>query len=219
MNSTHYIGKAGEYAVAAQLLIRGINVHFPAVDDGVDLIAGDNIRIQIKTSRKAVIPKGRSGTAAYHFNVASSYYVKGSLVCTKRKRDWSKVVDFFVFWGIDENRFWVAPSVLLQKAQSGIQLGVKPTYFILNQQEIIALVRTGLDQRTVAARLGVSEMSVSRAVRGIAPTSKPSAAHEINQRENAWHEIIAAVGLVNAVNDSETASEANISKEIKLTHA
>jgi len=39
-NMSAFIGRAGEYAVASQLLLRGIQVNFPAVDKDVDLIAG-----------------------------------------------------------------------------------------------------------------------------------------------------------------------------------
>lgn len=49
----HYIGFAGEKLVMAELLLRGINVSKPTVDDGVDLIAmkdGKNYSIQVKTA-------------------------------------------------------------------------------------------------------------------------------------------------------------------------
>ena len=48
----HYIGFAGEHLVVAKLLLRGINVAKPLVDDGVDLIAIKNKKIysiQVKT--------------------------------------------------------------------------------------------------------------------------------------------------------------------------
>jgi hypothetical protein len=48
-----YVGKAGEYAVAAELLFWGFNVAMSAVDEGIDLIAeksGKFNHIQVKTA-------------------------------------------------------------------------------------------------------------------------------------------------------------------------
>lgn len=48
-----YKGKAGEYAVMAELLFRGYNVNNMAVDDGIDVVASKNnlfYYIQVKTT-------------------------------------------------------------------------------------------------------------------------------------------------------------------------
>lgn len=51
--SSIYIGKAGEYAVMSELLLRGYNANEMTVDDGIDVIASKNnvvYYIQVKTS-------------------------------------------------------------------------------------------------------------------------------------------------------------------------
>lgn len=51
--SSMYIGKAGEYAVMSELLLRGYNANEMSVDDGIDVIASKNnvvYYIQVKTS-------------------------------------------------------------------------------------------------------------------------------------------------------------------------
>lgn len=51
--SSMYIGKAGEYAVMSELLLRGYNANEMTVDDGIDVIASRNnvvYYIQVKTS-------------------------------------------------------------------------------------------------------------------------------------------------------------------------
>ena len=53
--STLFSGKAGEFAVASQLLFWGYNVSFPAVDNGIDIMAeieGQFKAIQVKTCAK-----------------------------------------------------------------------------------------------------------------------------------------------------------------------
>ena len=60
------VGKAGEAWVAAQLLRRGIDVAYPALDNGVDLIAyrgGDlccSVPIQVKTASRKLYSFNKS---------------------------------------------------------------------------------------------------------------------------------------------------------------
>lgn len=51
--SSNFLGKAGEFAVMAEMLYRGFNASLMAVDEGVDLVASKNnqyFHIQVKTS-------------------------------------------------------------------------------------------------------------------------------------------------------------------------
>lgn len=197
MHATHYVGKAGEFAVASQLLLRGVSVHFPAVDDGVDLIAGGRVRIQVKSARRTTHPRNKS--TLYHFNIATSAWKASERRMKKLVRDWNKVVDFFVFWGIDEDRFWIVPASLVA-GMVHLQLGTPQDHaFTVDRDAVRALLGTGLNQREVARRLEISEMSVSRVVNNILPTTRPEGCYRVAEYENAWHEIIAAVGLVSTV--------------------
>lgn len=190
---SHYIGKAGEYAVASQLLLRGIPVCFPAVDGGVDLVAGNGIRIQVKTARRT---SHQNRASCYYFNIRATKLKDRKFY--KARRDWTEFVDFFVFCGIDENRFWIMPSALVKQGSSVI-LGEISNRHSVDQEAAKALVATGLDQRQAAKRLGISEMSVSRAVRDLKPKGTFRLTYEAAKRENAWHEIISAASLVNQV--------------------
>ena len=54
-NYSLYVGKAGEYAVASELLFRDYNVSLMSVDVGIDIIASKNDKtynIQVKTSHE-----------------------------------------------------------------------------------------------------------------------------------------------------------------------
>ena len=191
-HKTHYLGKAGEHIVAAQLLLRGVPVSFPAVDDGADLYAG-HLRIQVKAARK--IRSRRANSWGYHFNIGMHKWH------SEQKRfyhvDGRHRVDFFVFWGVDENRFWVVPSSLL--AKTCIRIVEDSKRYTVDTKAVQALLGTGLSQREIASRLEISEMSVSRVVHGLLPKTEPGSCREVVERENAWHEIISALGLVNSI--------------------
>ena len=194
---TQFLGKAGEYMVASQLLLRGVPVALPAVDEGVDIYAG-HLRIQVKAARKIKVKT--AGSWGYHFNIGTHKW-NAQTRTFYRKRDARAAVDFYVFWGIDENRFWIVPSNLLP--QCNVRIVEDSKRYTINADEVAALLGTGLSQREVAKRLQISEMSVSRVVNGDLPKTKPGKCHEVIKRENAWHEIISALGLVNSIEDTQ----------------
>ena len=104
---TQLIGQAGVWAAAAQLAIQGHNVLIPGVDYGYDIQLENGLRIQVKAGGlRYSHPAYRDGAYTFDFRCfrwnSSEKRVRGS-------RDYSKVADFFVLWGIDENRFWVVP--------------------------------------------------------------------------------------------------------------
>src|SRR4030095_9483357 len=200
-HQTHYLGKAGEHAVAAQLLMRGVPVSFPAVDDGADLLAG-HLRIQIKAERKIKVK--RAGSWGYHFNIGVSKWSPSQRKFYK-DHPTKTHADFYVFWGVDENRFWVVPAHLLSR--NAVRVVEDSRRYKVDHRAIQALIGTGLTQREIAARLEVSEMSVSRAAHGLLPKTEPGSCQEVIEREDAWHEIISALGLVNSINYEEVQEE------------
>ena len=117
-------------------------------------------------------------------------------------RDWSKVCDFIVFWGIDERTFWVIPPSVIAGV-AGLHLGAYRQRWTVDQEEIKALVATGITQREAAKRLNVSEQSVSRACNGIGRTSTPrlDPSFDGDKYEDAWDQIISAVGLTNQIEE------------------
>lgn len=115
---THLVGQAGVWQVASQLALRGLNPHFPGVDFGYDLMVENGIRIQVKAAslrhNARVYPEG-----AYWFKFWQSNILSGNNnVRIRGARDYSKVSDFLVLWGVTENRFWIVPSSLLAQTQS-----------------------------------------------------------------------------------------------------
>jgi ribosomal protein L13 len=70
-------GKAGEHSVAAQLLLRGHNPFFPAVDIGADLVIESGIKIQVKTAHLR-FQKSCYQQGAYWFKTVPAIEPEGS---------------------------------------------------------------------------------------------------------------------------------------------
>lgn len=72
--STLYLGKAGEYAVLSELLLRGYNANNMTIDDGIDIVASKNNIVyyyQVKTT--AIDNKGCAYPAGIKLGGYDSY--------------------------------------------------------------------------------------------------------------------------------------------------
>lgn len=106
--------KAAEWAVASQLALREIVPMFPPVDLGADLILENGVRLQVKCASLRINNRGMQDVnhnLGYLFDLR-----RGAWFSTERRykktglRPYSEVADYFVLWGIDENRFFIVPT-------------------------------------------------------------------------------------------------------------
>ncbi len=103
--------QAGVHAVASQLLLRGISVSFPAVDTGYDLLIESGLRIQVKSANLRINSTGNYFDGAYGFHLRrGDWDSKTKSYSRKSYRAYNVVADYFVLWGIDENRFFILPT-------------------------------------------------------------------------------------------------------------
>ena len=110
---TILIGAAGELRVRSELLLREISAAVFDQDLGVDIITDKGKRIQVKTSLKPIHDK-KSYSYRYSFSVRQPQVrvsKKGSGLYEKRytRRDYKNVVDFFIFWCVRDNLFYIVP--------------------------------------------------------------------------------------------------------------
>jgi hypothetical protein len=75
MPTTHHVGKAGQFAVMAELAFRGYNVAIPEIDIGDDLFVLNDktallTRIQVKTSTARKQPRDDSYRAQFSIKLA-----------------------------------------------------------------------------------------------------------------------------------------------------
>jgi hypothetical protein len=104
------IGEAGKYRVAAELLLRGINVYFPSVDDGVDLFTDNGLGIQVKAANK-------NCTGNYYFSFKSWSRRKG--VSNQLPRLHYSVTHV-ILWGITDDVFWIVPASIVRQGAEGM---------------------------------------------------------------------------------------------------
>ena len=101
------VGMAGVYAVASRLCMLGHVAFFPSVDDGVDVMLGNGVRLQVKCGTLRNHPGYKHGV--YCIDTARMYKWEGQ-VRSYKPRSYKEKVDFVIFWGIEENRFFVIPA-------------------------------------------------------------------------------------------------------------
>lgn len=199
-NNTHYFGQAAEHFVVGQLLMREIPVSLPIVDDGVDLIAGNGIRIQVKAVRKR-----RKSGEGYNFMLAARVRKGDGSGYRVKERDMSKDVDFLILWGAEENRFWILPARIFEgKRPQGILVGSKTHRKQVDHEKIRELLASGLGLTAVAKKMDVSINCVYECSKGrTAGTYKDTIinAVESDKYENAWHEIENAVKLSRSIDE------------------
>jgi len=98
-NYSTRIGRAGEYRVASELLLRGYNPAIRAVDDGIDLVLENGTTIQIKS----VVSLNKSNS--YTVGLAHSKWKKGKE--TKERQNLK--ADYLLVWVIPTNDFYIIP--------------------------------------------------------------------------------------------------------------
>lgn len=118
-NNGMYIGKAGEYRVYSELLLKEYNPAFRAIDDGVDIVLENGITLQIKT-----ISKVNHRERGYMVGLTTARYRKGK----PTERISKLTADFLITWLIDIDEFYIIPEEVV-RGKSSICLNLeKSTY-------------------------------------------------------------------------------------------
>lgn len=105
------IGKAGELRVSSELLLRGFRPAAFYQDTGVDIILSNGKRLQVKTSLKPIHSKN-DYSWRYSFNIRQSQFrgsKDGRYERRYTKRDYKNEVDYFVFWCVEHDYFYIIP--------------------------------------------------------------------------------------------------------------
>ena len=190
-------GKAGEYAVASQLYLRMVPVMFPPLDLGADLIALSGCRIQVKSAHLCATEKmiDNCGRGQYFFPLLRSKRraVTNSVAVMVDRSPFSQVCDVVVFWGIEENRFWVVPACLADKS-TGLALGgPDPTNrFVGDLADMRRMLADGESLRAVGRKHGLHPTSIKQLLANHPDRDyqEPSITSQVRQCENAWDNIL-----------------------------
>lgn len=182
------IGQAAVYRVASELLLRGHLTSFPSVDLGFDLSINNSIRIQVKSTglrSNSVCPEGGYW---FRFRKASNpHTVTKSMRYPEGPRVFSKDCDFVILVGRGEWRFWIIPAVELDNVQSLLlQTGKWPDVSPEKIAQAQKMHDDGLFQQEIGDKLGMSQMTVSRILRGRVRGEDRYKSQKIMKYENQW---------------------------------
>lgn len=123
---------------------------------------GSGLRLQVKTAtlrnRKTRLQlknqEKEYTTTAYHLSLG---WCQMGRVQTpiRRKRLYSEECDYFIIWGVDESRFWIVPSFVLDNRTCLVlEPKAKP-----NAQQVADLAKQGVGLKEIAERLGCCEVT------------------------------------------------------------
>jgi len=160
-------GKAGEFVVAAQLLIRGIVPSWPAVDMGCDLLASNGCRIQVRSAHLYHHNKGYNPVYFFPLPKTRIYPNSSSSVASAKvvaRKPFVERCDVVIFWGIEQNRFWIVPASLCDQT-TGVELGLDSTLkprFVGSVAEMREMLGLGYTRGQVAKHYGIARTSLQQ---------------------------------------------------------
>lgn len=182
-------GKAGEYAVAAQLLLRGVSPLWPSVDNGHDLMTIDGCRIQVKCAHLYNHPDG----PRYHFPLPKTRRMPNSDKTTKLvvRKPFAEICNFVVFWGIEQNRFWIVPATLADLC-TGVDLGFdsKQRRFVGNVADMRDMLSLGYTRGKIAKHYGIARTSLQQFLDSGKDTIDETVVSQMRACEGRWEYIL-----------------------------
>lgn len=178
-------GMAGNYRIASELMLRGLNVYFPAIDIGVDLLVEGCVRIQVKSAHISTHHRyDKSGRPVYAFRLTKTKFL-GNRVLRAEARNFSEVCDFVVLWGIEQNRFWIVPADLLN-GRFSIVVGQEDRWVQSDIDTIKRLHAEGKTNEQIGQQLGMATMTVWRRTQGMFVDNPSPLIHRIKNCEGRW---------------------------------
>lgn len=170
--------------VASELMRRGLGVALPLIDLGYDLLLEHGVRIQVRSCHRRVLGHGKM--LNYFLlptvrRVANSQSYKNFY-----DRKPSDEYDFCVAWGVDEDRFWVIPAILLDGKRS-VSLGPECCFKDANLDQMEALRAQGKTYDQIAKETGFSQCKVWSVMTGKRTgDSRYPDTQRIRDCENRW---------------------------------
>jgi hypothetical protein len=106
----------------------------------------------------------------------------------------SEESDFVVFWGIEQHRFWIVPSPIVD-GKSLLIVGPDVAWKEIDVEKVHELHARGLTLAQIGQELGVSPMTVSRRLKGkfVNPAANRAMTYKVRECEGRWDLIESAV--------------------------
>lgn len=192
------IGQGGVYRVTSELMLRGHNVLFPAVDTGADIVVDGGVRLQVKTASLSKPPSNPRGQYTYHFQRSTKV---GKVRGYTKGRRFSEECDFVVLYGIEHGRFWIVPASLLDDIKGLTMMAYEVAWEILDKSAVEQGLQAGKPPAVVSRETNVSLSTVLR-VRDSIGVRTTSVSQEVRKCEGRWdfiQQFMAPVALEDSV--------------------
>lgn len=160
-NYTSMLGQAGVYRVISELILRGHAPLIPAIDDGVDLMLMNGLRLQVKTTFEK--SKHYRHRDRYSFQLSRSIVLSGAKVKAVKARAFSGQCDFLILHAVDEGRFWIIPAAILD-GRYNVTIGDNPRRRYVDNEKVAALRQDGYSAEAIAKLLGSSRRTINRKI-------------------------------------------------------
>lgn len=186
---THAWGEASVLAAGVHLLYQGYTVHKPLVDDdGVDLsiLKGTKAaRIQVKCSSRLDKKKHGGTVSCYEFTLAAVRASSNGI--ETRLRKFSDQVEFVILHGVDEDKYWIVPSAMLDGKKSVIIYSTSRSKLDIDWESIKVRREAGETFQSLGDSVGLSASAVLERLRGTTKDAGTFMANQLRACENAWH--------------------------------
>jgi hypothetical protein len=184
-----FVGKAGEHAVASQILLRGLDVAFLQVGIGVDLIAENGCRIQVKCGHLTNTERG----CGPHYTLLLRKGMIRSRTSQEvvPRKPFAEVCDVVVYWGIEQNRFWILPPKLCDSCYAvrlGGELTTRPR-LVADIASVQSMVDLGYSHSKIAKHYGTATNVIQRFLAGGEDWNE-SLVSQMRACENDWDKIL-----------------------------
>jgi hypothetical protein len=120
------------------------------------------------------------------------------------KRDWTGIVDFLIFWGINEDRYFIVPA-----SEASYNFWIRPkalTRTCVDVDAMRMLREKGMTNAEVAAQLGVTDMTVIRNLKKPSRYNSPKGNRHLASYEDRW-DLLNINAALNEVEQSSATSE------------
>lgn len=177
-------GERGVLLVMEELLHRGVNPYKPAVDDhGVDLMLLNGLRIQVKAAHLSHSDsKYPLRSRNYIFSCAKNTFGSGYRRVQNR-RIFSDECDFVLFVGLDQRRFWIVPSPVVD-AHGDMSIIMRECDDPPTLQKINEMLSKGMLKTEVAKELGCCETTIWKRGKGF--RERNSKVRYLRSFEDRW---------------------------------
>ena len=171
-------------------MLREVAVFWPYVDLGCDLMTEFGCRVQVKCAH---LSQGNKRGPCYFFPLPRTRRLPNSDKTTKlvMKKPFVEICDFVVFWGIEQNRFWIVPANLCDQVV-GVELGIESSQrrFIGSVADMREMKSLGYSNYKIAKHYGIQQCSVKQFLDSGKDIIDETTVSQMRACEGRWESIL-----------------------------